>query len=150
LQDTIDLSGLQPLDTFDLKILRPGTDQPTGWVIVLAGPAHPQSVALNNEMSRENLDREKAIEFAQVNARKWKVEEESVEARRRKNVMRVCRRIVSWSPNPTFKFVASDPIAFSLDTAADLFVRPDMGAFFVQVTEYLTSERAFTQPSGRT
>jgi hypothetical protein len=101
-------------------------------------------------MSRENLDREKAIEFAQVNGRKWKVEEESVEARRRKNVMRVCRRIVSWSPNPTFKFVAPDPIAFSLDAAADLFVRPDMGAFFVQVTEYLTSERAFTQPSGRT
>jgi hypothetical protein len=150
LQETLDLSGLQPLDTFELKILKPGTDQPTGWVIVLAGPAHPQSIALNNDMSRENLDREKAIEFAQVNGRKWKVEEESVEARRRKNVARVCRRIVSWSPNPTFKFVAPEPIAFSLQAATDLFVRPDMGSFFVQVTEYLTSERAFTQPSGQT
>ncbi|EJN15688.1 hypothetical protein PMI42_00705 [Bradyrhizobium sp. YR681] len=148
--DILDLSGLAPADTFDLKILAPGTGKPTGWVITLAGPAHPQTVAVNNESGRESIEREKAIEFAQVNGRKWKVEEETADERRRRNVTKVCRRIVSWSPNPTFRFVQSDPIAFSLDAAVNLFLRPDMGAFFVQVTDYLTSERAFTQPSGQT
>jgi hypothetical protein len=148
--DTLDLSDLAPAETFTLAILKPGTSQPTGWTIVLSGPAHPQTIALMAEIGRETIEKEKAIEFAHVNNRKWKVDDESADARRLKNVRRVCQRIVSWSPNPTFKAVSPDPVAFSLDAATSLFIRPDMGAFFVQVTDYINSERAFTQPSGQT
>lgn len=147
---TLDLSGLAAVDSFALAILRPGTSTPTGWTIVLAGPAHPQTIALSAEMSREAIEKEKAIEFAQVNNRKWKVDDDTVEARRLRNVTRVCQRIISWSPDPTFKAVSPDPLPFTLDNAVKLFLRPDMGGFFVQVTDYLTSERAFTQPSGPT
>jgi hypothetical protein len=148
--DTIDISSMASIDSFALAILRPGTATPTGWTIVLAGPAHPQSVALAAEMGRETIEKEKAIEFAQVNNRKWKVDDESVETRRLRNVTRVCQRIISWSPDPTFKALSPDPLPFTLDNAVKLFLRPDMGAFFVQVTDYLTSERSFTQPSGQT
>ncbi|MGY3689943.1 hypothetical protein ACVIGA_000023 [Bradyrhizobium sp. USDA 3240] len=146
----LDLSAHLPVDTFKLQIRKPGTDTPIGWVIELAGPAHPQTIALNNESTRDAIEKEKAIEFAQVNGRKWKTEDETVADRRRQNVTKVCRRIVGWSPNPTFKTVSPDPIPFSIESAVDLFLRPELGSFFVQVTDYLTSERAFTRPSSQT
>jgi hypothetical protein len=147
MSDTLDLSDLAPQASFKLAILKPGTSIPTGWVIELAGPSHPQTLAVVSDMSRENLEKERAIELAQVNGRKWKGGQETVDDRRRKNVTTLCRRIVGWSPNPTFKFVSPDPIAFSLDAAVDLFVRPDLGSFFVQITDYFTGERAFMPPS---
>ncbi|MBR1206958.1 MULTISPECIES: hypothetical protein [unclassified Bradyrhizobium] len=146
----LDLSAHLPVDTFRLQIRRPGTDTPLGWVIELAGPAHAQTIALNNESTRDAIEKEKAIEFAQVNGRKWKTEDETVADRRRQNVTKVCRRIVGWSPNPTFKTVSPDPIPFTIENAVDLFLRPELGSFFVQVTDYLTSERAFTRPSSQT
>jgi hypothetical protein len=145
--ETLDLSDLAPAASFRLSILKPGTSTPTGWAIELAGPSHPQTVAIAAEINRENLAKEQAVEFAQVNGRKWKTEAETVDERRRKNVTRVCRRIIGWSPDPTFKFVSPDPIAFSLPAAVDLFLRPELGSFFVQVTDYLTGERAFMPPS---
>lgn len=146
----LDLSAHLPVDTFRLQIRKPGTDTPLGWAIDLAGPAHPQTIALNNESTRDAIEKEKAIEFAQVNGRKWKTEDETVADRRRQNVTKVCRRIVGWSPNPTFTIVSPDPIPFTLENAVNLFLRPELGSFFVQVTDYLTSERAFTRPSSQT
>jgi hypothetical protein len=143
----LDLSDTRPFDSFALEILVPGTARKTGWTIVLAGPAHPQTVALNTAFSRELIEKEKAIEFAQVNSRKWKTDEESPEARRLKNVGRVCGRIISWSPNPTFRFVQDAPIAFSVKAATDLFIRPDMAGYFIQITDYLNGEAAFMPPS---
>lgn len=145
--ESLDLSGSLPADSFALSIMVPGTSKATGWVIELAGPSHPQTVALNADTGREALEKEKAIEFAQVNGRKWKMDDETVADRRRKNVSKVCRRIVGWSPNPTFKSVSPDPIVFSLTAATDLFLRPEMGGYFLQVTEYLNAERAFMPPS---
>lgn len=145
--DTLDLSALAPLESFKLEILKPGTSIPTGWVIELAGPSHPLTIAVAGEINRESLDKEKAIEFAQVNGRKWKTEQESADARVRANVTKVCRRIIGWTPAPTFKFVSAEPIAFSIEAAVDLFMRPELGSFFVQITDYLRGERAFIRPS---
>jgi hypothetical protein len=144
--DTLDLSDLAPLSSFKLAILKPGTSLPTGWVIELAGPSHPHTLSVANDMTRENLERERAIETAQVNGRKWKGDQDSAEERRRKNVTKLCRRIIGWSPNPTFKFISPDPIAFSVPAAVDMFVRPELGSIFVQITDYFTSERAFMPP----
>src|SRR4051812_33116141 len=92
----LDLSGTIPLLTFDLGLLVPGTQKKSGWTVHLAGPAHEQTVALGAEFSREQVEKDKAIEFAQVNNRKWKVDNEDADDRRRRNVGRVCRRIVGW------------------------------------------------------
>ena len=145
--ETLDLSASKPLDSVIIDLCYPGTTKPTGWRIELSGPAHPQTVALADEASREMIERQDAIEFAQVNGRKWKGDQQSAADRRRKNVGYVCRRIIGWSPNPTFSFVSPDPIAFSAATATELFLRPDMAGFFGQITDYLNSERAFMPPS---
>jgi hypothetical protein len=106
-----------------------------------------QTIALNDAFSRELIEKEKAIEFAQVNNRKWKTEEESPQARRLKNVARVCGRIISWSPDPVFKFIQPTPIAFSVGAATSLFIRPQLAGYFIQITDYLNGEAAFMPPS---
>lgn len=143
----LDLSGAIPLTSFVLDLVIPGTAKPSGWKVELAGPMHPQTIEVNNIVAREAIAKESAIEFAQVNNRKYKVEDDPVDARRRKNVNRVCRRIVGWTPAPTFRNVGPDPIAFSVDAATDLFLRQDMAGFFVQITDYFNGERAFMPPS---
>jgi hypothetical protein len=133
-----------PLDTADLHITKPGTNIPTGWVITLAGPGHPQTIALSDEATRENLARSAAIERAQVNGRKWKGEEDqSPEAARRKTVTSVCKRIVSWTPVD----FGEGPVPFSLENAVKLFMDPKKGSFYLQIVEFLTAERAFMRGS---
>lgn len=143
----LDLSDSLPIETYDLHLLKPGTDVRSGWVVHLAGPQHPLTIAATNDAAREVLEKEKAIEFAQVNGRKYKIEDESVETRRRKNVRRVCQRIIGWSPAPTFKIVQPGPLEFSIDAATDLFMRRELAGYFIQITEYLNGERAFMPPS---
>jgi hypothetical protein len=144
----LDLSATVAADTATIDMLIPGTTKPSGWKIQLAGPSHSATVALATEVGREAIEREKSIEVARVNGRKWKGDGEDLEERRRRSVSYVCRRIVGWTPNPTFKFISPDPVAFTTEVATNLFLRPEMGGYFVQITDYLGSESAFTQPSG--
>jgi|GEM_PF-3367180 len=146
----LDLSDTLPLLTHTLHLLRPGTQQKVGWAIELAGPAHEKTVAISALFAREAIEKEKAIEFAQVNGRKWKVDEEDEVVRRRRNVGRVCARMIGWSPDPLFRFFQDGPVAFSEKTATELFLRPEMSRFFLQVTDYLNGEAAFMPPSGTT
>lgn len=147
---TVDLDAVASLERFVLEILNPSTGKPLGWKITLAGPSHPATRALALDASRDALRRAQAIEAAQINGRKFKPDDEDAADRHRRNVTSVCRRIESWSPNPVFPRVGPRPIAFSLEAAVDLFMRPELGGVFVQITDYLTSERAFMQPSGTT
>jgi hypothetical protein len=146
-----DLSSTALLESYPLKICRPGTNRPTGWVITLAGPSHPNSVEVQNEWARERLDKEKAIEFAQVNQRKWKVDDvddKYIAQANRNTIRRLCHRILGWSPEEvTIPYVAPLPIKFSEAAATDLFLRPDMVWALNQITEYFNSERAFMSGS---
>lgn len=145
--DTIDLSDAIPVESFSLDIIHPRTKLPTGWKIELAGPQHANSIAVANEAGKDFLDEERAVKLAQATGQKPDQAEETIQARRRKSVGRVCRRIIGWSPNPTLKNVQADPIEFSLAAATDLFLRPDMAAFFIQITSYFNSEKSFIPPS---
>lgn len=138
------LAGTAALLTYDLEMNFPGTNKPCGWTITLAGPAHEQTKALSDEATRESQRKAADMERAQVNGRKWKGEEDqSPDDIRRRNVTNVCRRIVTWSP---VEFENGE-VPFSLDAAVDLFLDPSKGAFYLQVVEYLTSERAFLKVS---
>lgn len=143
----LDLSAAIPTDTAVIDIFYPGTSRPTGWRIELAGPSHPRTVAVGDEAARESLQKEKAIEFAQVNGRKWKTDAETPDERAERIVGRLVRRIVSWSPDPTFPQIGPNPIAFSESAATTLFLRKDMAWALNQIAEYLTSETAFTRRS---
>lgn len=145
--DTVDLSDAIPVESFLLPIMRPGTKTPTGWVIELAGPQHPNSIAVASEGGEDTLKEEFAIKVANAAGQKYDPVAETLAGRRRKSVNRVCRRMLGWSPNPTFRNVQAAPIEFTVEAATELFLRPDMAGFFLQVVGYLNSEKAFIPPS---
>lgn len=145
--DTIDLSDSVPTESFILEMLHPATKKATGWKLQLAGPQHDSSIAVSNEGGKDFIEEELAIKAANAAGLKYDPPAETLQARRRKSVGRVCRRIIGWSPNPTFKNIQPEPIEFSISAATEMFLRPDMAGFFIQVTNYLNSEKAFIQPS---
>jgi hypothetical protein len=69
----INMADDLPQDTAELHIVKPGTNIPTGWIITLAGPGHPQSIEIMNEGRAQALASFAQIEQAQINnRRKWK------------------------------------------------------------------------------
>lgn len=145
--ETIDLSDAVPVESFFIEMLHPGSKKPTGWKIQLAGPQHESSIAVSNEGGKDFIEEELAIKASSAAGLKYDPPAETLQARRRKSVGRVCRRILGWTPNPTFKNIQAGPIEFSVAAATEMFLRPDMAGFFIQITNYLNSEKAFIQPS---
>ena len=143
----VDLSAFIPTDTAVLAILAPGGVTSTGWNVTFAGPGHPKAVAFTEEASRKNLRRQRQIETAQINGRKYKPEEREVDEARRENVAWVVARIVDWTP---VKLGPGDPIAFSDGAAFELLLRPEMGWALGQMVEFLADERSFTKGSAKT
>src|SRR5690348_16142160 len=93
----LDLSSAMLTDSAFLEILHPASGSPTGWMIELAGPAHPKSVALGKDLSRERLAKEARLDAQMANGRKIKPEIEDPEDRGRRNVGHVVARIIGWS-----------------------------------------------------
>ena len=141
--DVVDLSFDLPAETYQLAILKPGTATPNGWVITLAGPAHPKTIAYKNIARRDRLQKDAAIEAAQVNGRKFKPDERTIEDDDARTVRWLVSRIVTWSPIK----VGGDTIAFSDQAAMELLLRPAMAPYIAQIVEYLQGDRAFMPAS---
>lgn len=138
---SVSLSSLQSADTIEREIMWPGGVEGTGWIITLAGPGHPKTIALTELTARKNLKRQSAIEAAQVNGKKYKPPEMDVEEQRRDNVSSIVARIVSWRG---LKENDEGPeIEFSEAKATEMFMDPKMGWVFWQLVEYLADDRAF-------
>jgi hypothetical protein len=146
--ESIDLSDAVPLETAVLEMKHPVTKKPLGWKLTLAGPQHQASIDIAAESGRDLIEEERAIRTAQANGQKYEADLETLAVRRRRNVNRVCRRILSWSPNPIFRNVQAAPIEFSPAAATDLFMRPDMAGYLIQLTVFLGGEKDFMPPSG--
>lgn len=141
-----DLDGDLPGDTAELKMMKPGTGSPNGWVLTMAGPAHPKTLAFKERMRREQLHKQAAIEQAQVNGRKYKAEERSPAEADAETFQWVVSRIVTWTPVK----IGGETISFSDDAAVSLLSRPTMSAYLQQIVDYLGAERAFMPASAKT
>jgi hypothetical protein len=138
----VDLSKFLPVDSFDIEI-QSVTGEGTGWHVTLAGPSHPATVASAETIARRALRKSAEIEAAQVNGKKYKVDDREPATMRRENVESVVSRIIDWSPVD----VGSGPIAFSKDAATDLLLRPEMAWVLIQIAEALAGDAAFTRRS---
>ena len=141
-----DLDADLPGDTAELKMLKPGTAEPNGWVLTMAGPAHPKTLAFKGIKARERLHKEAVIEQAQVNGRKYKSDERTVDEAEIDTMKWVVSRIVSWTPVK----IGGDVIAFSDEAAIELLRRPAMSAYLQQIIDYLNADRAFMPSSAKT
>lgn len=146
----LDLSAAVPADVDVLEIKYPGSGEGTGWKIELAGPSHAKTVALAKDIAREQLQKAKRIEQAQANGRKYKVDDENADDIARRNVTLIAQRIIGWSPDPLFKQISDQPIAFSEAAAIDLLLRFDMGWVLGQISDFLRDDASFTQASAKT
>lgn len=140
------LDGDLPGDTAELKMLKPGTPEPNGWALTMAGPAHPKTVAFKEKRQRARLHKEAAMEAAQVNGRKYKPDEKSPDEADTETLQWVVSRIVTWTPIS----IGGKTIEFSDEAAIELFRRPVMSAYLQQVIDYLNADRAFMPPSATT
>ncbi len=98
-----DLGSVPAADVGRLTMLHPQTRKPTTWILDLAGPAHPETIAITNESARERTvqEREQSREMAMAlmrGGRKAKLPaiEVDVEGERDRTHRRVARRILGW------------------------------------------------------
>jgi hypothetical protein len=140
--DALDLTAFLPTDTAKYAVQKPGGGA-TGWVIEFAGPSHPKAISWANESARKSLDKARAIEQSQVNGRKYKPADTSVDEQLRTNVQWIVGRVVNWTPVK----VGGTVYEFSDATATELLMKPEMGWAFVQLVEFLADERSFTKGS---
>jgi hypothetical protein len=141
--NVIDLSADLPGETAELKMVRPGTDVPIGWVITLAGPSHPKAIAFKDSSQRERLAKQAQVEAQQANGRKVKPDVISPGDADLKTVKWLVSRIVTWTPIK----IGADTFAFSDDAATRLLLKPEMAPYIGQIVDYLQSERAFMPTS---
>lgn len=140
--EVVDLSFFLTTEESELEINSPD-GKPTGWKIRLASPAHPQTVEWNEKSMRQNLHRQKLIEQAQVNGKKYIAEEKTPDEQRRENVDWVVARIIDWTPVK----LPWGTFSFSRKAAEDLLVRPEMNWALSQIMEALGEEKRFMKRS---
>lgn len=143
--EAIDIGGFIPQDETVKEIMKPGGIEGTGWMITLAGPAHPKAIAWTDEMSRRNLRKQQQIESQQANGRKVKPDDRDVDDVRRENVGFAVSRITTWTPVK----IGAETFVFSDTVAIDLLCRPSMGWAFMQIMEWIGDERSFTKDSAK-
>jgi ParB-like chromosome segregation protein Spo0J len=141
--DVVDLSADLPGETAELKMLKPGTEEPNGWVITLAGPSHPKALAFKDASQRERLAKQAQLEAQQANGRKVKPDVMSPQDADLRTVKWLVSRIVSWTPIR----IGAETFSFSDDAATRLLLKPEMAPYIGQIVDYLQSERAFMPTS---
>jgi hypothetical protein len=141
-----DLSSLAYADTAVMEVEHPVTGEPTGWKITFAGPGHPISVELGDEIARRAIRDRKAKEAAQVNGRKWKPEDETPEQNREENAKFYAKRMLGWEP--AVRLVKDEPpLEFAHTAAIKLLASPSYFWLYRQVAQFLAADVGFIHSS---
>lgn len=141
--DDFDLDDLAAVDQTELVIRRrDGT--PTNWKWIIAGPGHPQSIALGNRMKKDHVAREREQEAARVNGRKWKGDQETADEAYLRRIETLAERVIGWTP---IKFNGED-YPFSRENVVSLLMDPARGDTLVrQLSEFFDDEKSFMKRS---
>ena len=142
------LGARKAADTAVMQVMDPDTGLPSGWSITFAGPAHPVTIAMRDELTRKNLKAARALEAAQANGKKWHPEEKDVDQIARENAEFLTARMLDWSP---MKLDENQPeIPFSRERAIEFMLDPAFGWLVKQVAEFLRDDAAFMRSSAKT
>lgn len=145
LSAAFDLSSLAYLQTAEMIVRHPITDEPTTWKITFVGPGHPVSVALNDDFARRSIRQRKEREEAMTNGRKWKAPEESPDKNRKINATAFAKRMLDWTP--VVLNAGSPPVTFSPDRAVEILENPDFGWLYMQISRFLADDAGFIRDS---
>jgi hypothetical protein len=138
-----DLSTMDAQDEAELDIRHPKTLEPTGWTWTFYGPGHAVTAALSNRVAGAALKKAAARRQAQVNGKKWKEDEESLDQLRADQVDGIVTRTKGFTPIK----LDGQMIEYSADAAKALLLDRRKGWLLEQISEYLRDEANFIQPS---
>jgi hypothetical protein len=93
-----DLSTMDAQDEGEFVIRHPKTLEPTGWTWTFFGPGHAVTMELSNHVAVSALKKAAARRQAQINGKKWKEDEESLEPLRAEQIDGIVTRTKSFSP----------------------------------------------------
>ncbi len=142
--DDFDLSDLETGEEGELAI-KDSAGRVTSWVWTFYGPGHPKTVVLSNRVSKKWLQEAREKEQAQINGKKWKPEDRSLDEIRSENVANIVERTKTFTPVKLNGVV----IEFSPEKARELLLDPRKGALFTQISDYLRDEENFMRPSAK-
>jgi len=128
-------------DTANMTVIVGG--RPTSWVWTFSGPGHPKTLDQSNRVSRAALHKQKLMEQAQVNGKKWIAEEETPAEIRAQNVQFVVDRLIGWSDVT----IGGVPYPFTAENAVALLSEPSRIALLTQALEFLSADASFTRRS---
>lgn len=137
-----DLAALAATDEADLDI-RDGDGRKTGWTWTFAGPAHPATIAIDNEQNARYVAREQAKERATVNGRKWKGDGETPEELRERSIAYIAARLLRWSELP----MNGKPFPCTPENVRTLLGDRRFGHVYDQANGFLIEEKSFTRRS---
>ena len=138
-----DLSLVDAQDESELVIKHPKTLEPTGWIWTFYGPGHAVTTALSNRIAGAALKKAAARRQAQVNGKKWKEDEESLDQLRADQVDGIVTRTKGFTPIK----LDGQMIEYSAEAAKALLLDRRKGWLLEQISEYLRDEANFIQPS---
>ena len=138
-----DLSAMDAQDEGELVIRHPKTLEPTGWTWTFYGPGHPATIALSNHVAGAALKKAAARRQAQVNGKKWKEDEESLDRLRADQVDGIVTRTKGFTPIK----LDGQMIEYSAEAAKALLLDRRKGWLLEQISEYLRDKANFIQPS---
>ena len=138
-----DLATMDAQDEAELVIKHPKTLEPTGWAWTFYGPGHAVTTALSNRVAGAALKKAAARRQAQVNGKKWKEDEESLDQLRADQVDGIVTRTKGFTPIK----LDGQMIEYSADAAKALLLDRRKGWLLEQISEYLRDEANFIQPS---
>ncbi len=139
--EAFDISDLDAADTADMVVMAFG--KPTSWIWTFSGPAHPKTVKQSDRLTMERIATEKMERQAQVNSKKYKVPEETVEERRANNVNFIVERLVGWSAVN----MNGEPFPFSEANARAVLADRRKIDAFQQALDFLNAETSFMKRS---
>ena len=138
------LDDLAAIDQSELNI-KSRDGRPTGWIWTIAGPGHPQTVALSDRLTREGFARSRTQEMARVNGKKWKGDDETADDLVRRTAEALAGRVLDWSP---VSFHGKD-YPCSKENIVTILLDPARGDTLVtQLAEFIADEKSFMKRSG--
>ena len=143
----LNLDPFKSVDKAEMKVLS-AAGEPTGWVWTIAGPGHPNTIALEDEILDKSLEEGRAKEAARVNGKKYKPPHKTSEDIRRENAEAAASRVLGWKPDTVT--LSGETLKFSKESVVKALRDPDYGGELTrQLTEFFKSEDSFSGRSGK-